>query len=328
MKRLSIGLDVALEQQGHEVRRHQSDENEIKICCMFCEQRGHGPDRKFRLGINIATGQAHCFKCGWKTGDIYRLIAKATGQRVSQPYKRKPQANEEVDPELPEGFQLIWTGDKQLDTGIIRRRAVDYLLRRGVTRDQARRHKIGFCGTGRYAFRVVFPVYDGKKLLTFIGRDFTGKAEPRFLNLRGAKPLYNLEALHRVEGTCLVVLYEGVFKVLAGELAYPTAVHMATLGSSISDMQLASLSKAVAEVVLFPDPNKAGLDGFLKVGHALQAKQFQRLSVAWPLPSREADEYDPCDVALRIENRVPFYRVAMKMAMRIENTLDAVERTS
>jgi len=317
MKRLSVGLDVALEQQGHEVRRHQSDENEIRICCMFCEQRGYGPDKKFRLGINVATGQAHCFKCGWKTGDIYRLIAKATGQRVNHPDQHKPKTDA-VDPELPEGFQLIWTGNKQTDTGIIRQRAVDYLLGRGVTIEQARRHKIGFCGAGRYAFRVVFPVYDGKKLLTFIGRDFTGKAEPRFLNLRGPKPLYNLEALHRVNrGTCLVVLYEGIFKALAGELAYPVAVHMATLGSSISDTQLASLSNAVAEVVLFPDPNKAGLDGFLKVGHALQAKQFQRLSVAWPLPSREADEYDYCEVAHRIENRIPFYQAAMKMALGV-----------
>lgn len=224
--------------------------------------------------------------------------------------------------ELPEGFEFFFPYLK----GHIRSRGMDYLHGRGVTNAQVRQHRVGFAAVGRYAYRVIFPIYDSKRLMTFIGRDFSGQQDPKFLNRRGAKPLWNSEKLGRFPG-CTVVLYEGIFKALAGERAIPdelddrpvavanAVVHAATLGSHITDLQLSQLSpRVISEIILFPDPDRAGLDGFLKVGRALVSRHYKRLSVAWPLPQQEADDMDPAELAECINNRQPFNIASWAMA--------------
>ncbi|KKL21515.1 hypothetical protein LCGC14_2444690 [marine sediment metagenome] len=320
MNENSIGLDVALKRQGYEVRQHGSDTNEIRVCCMFCQQLGHGQDFRFRLGINLKTGQAHCFRCHWKTRDIYRLIEKQMGRRVRQPdsvYEAKK--TEDAQVVLPEGFELFFSIDNQ--EGAIRTKALDYLHSRGVTDEQIERHHIGFCSVGRYAWRIVFPIYHRDKLFTFIGRDFTGRQEPKFLNRKGAKPLWTSE--EHGQGMPLdstVILYEGIFKALAGErcrfFTLGPVIHAATLGSQITDLQLAQLCpQVVKEIVLFPDPDRPGLNGFLKAGRALMAKHYSSgVSVVWPLPQREADEMSGDEVRRCIEGRHPFSVASWAMA--------------
>ena len=104
----AIGLDVALARQGYDVLQHSSDPNEIRVNCMFCKQLGHTPDTRHRLGINIKTGQAHCFQCHWKTRDIYKLIEKQSGQQVRPPDSAYEKQNTPVEePELPEGIYAL-----------------------------------------------------------------------------------------------------------------------------------------------------------------------------------------------------------------------------
>ena len=111
------------------------------------------------------------------------------------------------------------------------------------------------------------------------------------------------------------MLTEGIFKALAGERAYQSFVHMATLGSYITDFQLAQLNpQVVSEIILFPDPDRAGLDGFLKVGRTLAARHYERLSVAWPLPQHEADEMNPSELAACLTGRQPFHIASWAMA--------------
>ncbi len=334
MNQSSIGLDVALKRQGYEVKQHASDPNEIRVCCMFCQQLGHGQDTKFRLGINVKTGQAHCFHCDWKTRDIYRLIEKQMGRRVRQPDNVYSQTQRSVEPpSLPCEFErffypapIVYTNSKRSTyekgrCGIVRGRALDYLHRRGVTEDQIRSHRIGFCVTGRYAYRVVLPIYHGERLLTFVARDFTGEQDVKFLNRKGMKPLWGTDKLlSHLEG-CTVVLYEGIFKALAGERCNTPSiigdvVHAATLGSQISDFQLAQLKpQSIREVILFPDPDRPGLKGFLKVGRALMARYYtQGVTVAWPLPQREADEMKSWEIESCIQNRKSFADVSWAMA--------------
>ncbi len=321
MNKHAIGLDVALARQGHEVRRHSSDSNEIRVNCMFCKQLGHTPDTRFRLGINIKTGMAHCFQCHWKTRDIYKLLEKQSGQRVRPPdsaYEKKQLQDKE--PELPEGFELFFSVDSR--SGSIRARALAYLHGRGLTDEQIEYQQIGFTAIGRYAYRVVFPIHHKKKLVTFISRDFTGQQEVKFLNRKGVKPLWATEDMGDESklGGSTVILYEGIFKSLAGERSAPyltqgTVIHAATLGSQITDLQLTQLKPAmVDEVILFPDPDKPGMSGFLKVGHALAARHYERLTVVSPLPRRECDEMEPEEIEKCISGRQPFYEASWGMA--------------
>jgi len=323
MNQSSIGLDVALQRQGYEVKQHASDPKEVRVCCMFCQQLGHGQDTKFRLGINLKTGQAHCFRCHWKTRDIYRLIEKQMGRKVRQPdsmYEASKVAPLEP-PRLPNEFEYFFSG-QNAGSGSIRDQALKYLHGRGVTEKQIRYHELGFCATGRYSYRIVFPIYSGRDLVTFIGRDFTGKQDPKFLNRKGVKPLWNLNKISS-EG-CTIVLYEGIFKALAGERCNTPStignvVHVATLGSQISDFQFAQLRPGfIREVILFPDPDRPGLSGFLKVGRALMARYYiQGVTVVWPLPRQEADDMDGWEIESCIQNRRPFANASWAMAKAI-----------
>jgi len=321
MKQRVIGLDVALARQGYEVRQHASDPNEIRVNCMFCRQLGHSQDTRFRLGINIKTGQAHCFQCHWRTRDIYKLLEKQSGQRIRQPDNAYESTHTPVEePELPEGFELFFsTVEEDEKLGFIRGQALKYLHTRGVSTEQVERNNIGFCTIGRYAYRVVFPIYYKKKLVTFIARDFTGKQKVKFLNRKGIKPLWATNDIGE-QGSCTVILYEGIFKALAGERDAPyltrdTVVHAATLGSQITDFQLMQLNpNIVQEVILFPDPDRPGMSGFLKVGHALEVRQYERLTVVSPLPRQECDEMDSGDINECILNRQPFYAASWGMA--------------
>ena len=321
----SITLDTALRKQGYEIRYHAANEEEIRVCCPFCVENGQTEDKKFRLGINMRTGQAHCFNCGWKTSDIYRLLQKATGVpvRVNDDYYES-NTKKKTAPELPAEFIGLHTKESQ--ESVIGRRAYNYLQRRGVFDLQIKRHNIGYCHSGHYGYRVVFPIYRRGKLLTFISRDFTGKQEPRFLNMPGEKPLYNVEALERAyrKGTRpWVVVYEGIFKVLAGECAVwgdkglhelEPIVHVGTLGSHITELQLRDLKPdRIAGIVLFPDPNAAGLDGYLEAGHTLLGRGHV-VAVASPFPEDEADEMEPEEVVKSIAFAKSFRAVSMRMA--------------
>ncbi len=323
MNERAIGLDVALARQGYEVRQHSSDPDEIRVNCMFCRQLGHSPDTRFRLGINIKTGQAHCFQCHWKTRDIYKLLEKQSGQRVRQPdsvYEKKQIQDKE--PELPEGFELFFSFKSQ--RGYLWDRALRYLHSRGLTDNQVEYHQVGFTAIGRYAYRVIFPIYHKKKLVTFIARDFTGQQTVKFLNRKGVKPLWATEDMgdiKKLDGcTVTVILYEGIFKALAGECSTPyltqgTVVHAATLGSQITDLQLTQLNPVmVDEVILFPDPDRPGMSGFLKVGHALAARHYERLTVVSPLPRLECDEMETEEIETCILGRQPFYEASWGMA--------------
>ena len=77
-----MNIVEALEAAGIEVRPGASDE-EIWMCCPFCQERGESPDGRFRLGVNIRTGQGQCFNCSWKGRGEYTFSvlqqALATG---------------------------------------------------------------------------------------------------------------------------------------------------------------------------------------------------------------------------------------------------------
>ncbi len=312
----SITLDAALRQQGYDVRNHAANEEEIRVCCPFCVQNGQGPDLRFRLGINMRTGQAHCFNCEWKTGDIYKLLARASGVpvRVNDDYYEARDKKKEARV-LPETYSFL--GNAPAYESVLGGRATKYLLSRGVSLTQIRKHNIGYCYSGRYSYRVIFPIRRRGKLVTYVARDFTGKQEPRFLNMPGEKPLWNVEELEHVarwKEMCNVVLYEGIFKALAGEAALSTLVHVATLGSHMTELQLRDLSpKWVREVTLFPDPNSVGLDGFLEVGHTLVGRGIS-VSVVQPFPFSEADEMSRPAIVAAYADRKMFHNVSMLMA--------------
>jgi DNA primase len=176
---------------------------------------------------------------------------------------------------LPAGFSIVGTVGDELD-----QLALQYLLKRGISRQQIVRYKVGATFVGNYAYRVVFPLWYNGKLQGFVARDIAGW-EPRYLS-GGRKALFNPRPAETL------ILAEGVFKALRIERALGCPVG-ATLGRELTDYQLEQLlALDVRHIVLWPDPDKAGRQGCIRSAELLRANGFD-VSVVWPV-SKPADE--------------------------------------
>ncbi len=263
----------ALSRSGVPFRTSTTDPSEITLCCPFCSGRGESSDTRFRLGVNTQTGLAHCFNCGWKSHSSLRRILSQLGSRevvdTSEPsLEEKPESKSPIC--LPADFSVLTQCYDESD-----KEAIQYLLKRGVTRKQIQQNQIGVSCVGQYAHRIVFPVWEGKNLRGFVARDLTGRSSVRYLNSVGDKYLYNYQ-----RPAPKVLLSEGIFKALRLE----RAVHrvradfqsMALLGHDITDTQLDQLDKAKCEkVVLWPDPDTVGRRGMVKVAYKLAEAGIQ-----------------------------------------------------
>lgn len=272
-----------LVRRGLRFHNHAFKSDEIFICCPFCTERGETPDTRYRLGVNVRNGEGHCFNCGYAS----RYAAQAVVRRLHE----NPDAlelergSQTVSPDvrkferLPKDFQLLTEADTDLD-----KRARRYVLDRGVTLRQLEEKQIGVSFVGRYAYRVIFPVLYKSKVRGFQARDFTGSQEPKYLTSQGEKGVYNLAGKPET-----VVLSEGVFKALRIEQVISDGVSGSLLGSSLTPYQLEQLKKArVKNVILWPDPDRAGRKGCIAISEQLEQERFN-VGVVWPI-TQPADE--------------------------------------
>jgi len=276
------------DRQGVAYRMVAAASDEVYVCCPFCLERGESEDTRFRLGINLKSGIGHCFNCGWasryalqkflkKTMSAHVLQAMAPFIEVTVPEKFVKPA---VEITLPSDYQPLPV-KRKLDE--LERRALNYLLSRGLTRRQIVKNKIGTSLVGEYAFRVIFPNWFRGKLQGFVGRDFTGRQTRRYLNAHGMqKILYHLP-----DKVNSVILFEGIFKALRAERVLRHAC-VAMLGNRLTEHQVELLLQAgCRRVYLWPDPDKAGVTGALESAKLLHSYGF-RVFIVWP--SEVADE--------------------------------------
>lgn len=260
-----MNLREALEAADVEIHPGATEE-EIWICCPFCTDRGETPDTRFRLGVNMRTGQAHCFNCSWRARGDYTFNrlqrALATGEiQAAEDIRSKKRHHKKV--KLPVDFEplLPLTHDSW------HRMAYNYVRKRNVSDHQIKDKKIGYSlvddndddGTNM-AYRVIFPVYIGDKLKGLVGRDFTGKQTIPYKNSVGGKALYNLPT--RPQKTAS--LQEGVFDtlVVAHAIRHMEIDSLGLLGHDLTDDQLALL-EPYKRIFLWLDPDKAGVEGLI-----------------------------------------------------------------
>jgi hypothetical protein len=277
--------------------------NAIQLNCRFCVGRGFSADTRFRLGINLDTDEGRCFNCEWRSRHASRSFAKLLALEVDSGVEDAAPPTPEVKLTLPEGFTHLGYHLGTEDEVI--RQALQYIARRGITEKQILRHRIGVSLSGRYAYRVIFPVRVEDKLVGYITRDFTETAKARYLNSTGhEKTLYNCPTVP----TSRLVLSEGIFKCLrVAQVLGPGAVSCALLGRTMTDSQMDLLSKAdPKEVYVWSDPDAPGLSGTRGVASMLLERGFS-VKVLDPRPSFPADEMDLPDLASHYKNRFVSY---------------------
>lgn len=154
--------------------------------CPFC------PDKNLvtqKLEIAIAgpaTGNYHCWRCnarGKSFGSLLRnlkapakyrdAIFKLTGD-IKLLRSRKKKYHELA---MPEEFQPLCQPKKDPEY----RNALNYVIQRGITKEDIIRYNIGYCEKGPYAYHIIIPSYDSKGALNF----FMGR---RYYAVEGACP--------------------------------------------------------------------------------------------------------------------------------------------
>ena len=219
----------------------------VGVNCPFCA------DDNFHAGIreNAYT----CWKCGMHSlvsfikesldisvGEAYKILDEYDDNSL---FKRKIERTEAL------ASSIILPGS--LDNPVAKR----YLEKRNF--DPAYlEQKYGIRYTnmvGDYKFRIIIPIYKDKRIVSFTGRDYTGKQEPRYKNLSIEKSVHNPKHLlynqdnvkynAQTIGVC-----EGPFDVMRLGDGF-----VATLGTKVTEEQIRLLAKYKNVYVLF-DPEK------------------------------------------------------------------------
>jgi hypothetical protein len=186
-----------------------------------------------------------------------------------------------------------------------------YLEKRGVTRDQARRHMLTYvptcvrhqdkfdltCTSCYCRQRVVVPIIR----VGFIARDVTGESFLKDKTLPGSKVRTTLYGIERFRGR-RAILVEGVWDYYALEGELPA---LATFGCALSETQLQILLAAgVDEVVFLWDGDTPGRDAAERVAERI--KERVRVRVAELPDGKDPDELPIPHVKAIVARALPY----------------------
>jgi Toprim-like len=303
-----MNLTDGLDSRGIRWRR-SGKPNNIWLNCCFCEERGYTPDHRFRLGVNIVSGQAQCFNCGWKSAKmaVFELRRRLD---LGDWIEAEPlNGNQKPDPvKLPKDYEII---DPSFDE-YWNRKALRLCRNKGVTDWQISKYQIGVSVTGKYAGRIIIPIYWLGKLTGLVTRAIRNDLEPKYKNSVGDKALFGCPK-KQTSHSC--ILTEGCFDAMACERVVGKEHDcLALLGSSVSDKQL-KLLEHYSTYTLWPDCDQGGIEGFTRIANRLQGQ----VKIVMPPKNgntRDPDEIGPGAVSLRI-------RKAQEWSPEVESRLKA-----
>ena len=299
------------------VKFKESGDGRTHIHCPFCIDRGKGEDTGFRLCVHAIQGWGRCLRCDWKHRYAILPVLKQLGMmddEVEIGASALPPAEPPEPLRLPRDFIRLTSPVDDLDD-----RALRYVLKRGITHDQVRRHKIGVSYFGRYAYRIIFPLYVDGKLRGINARDFTGLKEPKYLLSRGEKYLYNFNPKAET-----VILSEGVIKALRIEQV-THACSASLLGHNLTDTQFRQLKEsACRHTIIYPDPlyfasthdtsrisEVASRKGVMEIADRLTEDWTGKVSIVHPV-KQPADDAPLPDIKHNLQNLVTEYGPATR----------------
>lgn len=227
--------------------------------CPFCEG-----SRNYHLGVNLSDNYFVCWRCGWHPNDI--TISKLLGVSIKDTREiirlyggTSRRATKAKDPVVKMRAFKFPTG-----TGPMLIQHKKYLQKRNYDYTKLET-EWGLLGTGpmamlddlNYCHRVIAPIYWDDKIVSFQGRDITGKSELKYLTcpqkreiIQHKHILYGQPAIFTTWDTCICV--EGIFDAWAvGKYA------VATFGIKYTGEQLRLLSKFKKVIVWFDQEKQA-----------------------------------------------------------------------
>ena len=198
---------------------------ELLFTCPAC---GH---HKRKFSINLDKSVYKCWVCDYRGRNIRRVIRSygsynqlqkwdAISQRsdiekFAELFMETERTEDKSKMELPEEFTSLCS-EKAPATGTY---ALRYLQKRGITKEDILKWKIGYCFSGEYRNRIIIPSFDEDGDCSyFIARSYTGDSY-KYKNPRAQKDIVFNELY--IDWNKDLVLVEGVFDALVAGNAVP-----------------------------------------------------------------------------------------------------------
>lgn len=259
----------------------------VNIQCPFCD------DHSNHCGINPSKYYVHCWKCGRHSiKELLVALLNISYKQANEIIKE----NETYDP-IHSYQQKRQNTNSTLHlpagTGELKKMHKDYLLSRNFDPEEiSSKWKIKGTGVlGPYSYRIIIPIIINGKLVSYQGRDVTGKSELRYMACQPDDEVISHKSI--VYGCDTVkdrkaIIVEGVFDVW--RLGTGT---IATFGTSYSNAQIKFINQIMDTAFLLFDPGDEQAAG---KAYKL-ALQLSAIGTACELIELEDhDERDPADL--------------------------------
>jgi len=172
---------------------------------------------KPKLQINISSQKWHCWVSNSGGHSLYSLFKKINADsRYFSELKdlvfistKKDEVESKVIVSLPIEYKPLWKSSKSL----FYKHALNFLKKRGITKIDLQKYKLGFCDDGIYGNRVIIPSYDENGILNyFVGRSFMGGGM-KYKNPNVSRDIVPFDWF--IAWSYPIVLCEGVFDAIS-----------------------------------------------------------------------------------------------------------------
>ena len=172
---------------------------------------------KPKLQINISSQKWHCWVSNSGGHSLYSLFKKINADsRYFSELKdlvfistKKGEVESKVIVSLPIEYKPLWKPSKSL----FYKHALNFLKKRGITKIDLQKYKLGFCDDGIYGNRVIIPSYDENGILNyFVGRSFMGD-NMKYKNPNVSRDIIPFDWF--IAWSYPIVLCEGVFDAMS-----------------------------------------------------------------------------------------------------------------
>ena len=172
---------------------------------------------KPKLQINISSQKWHCWVSNSGGHSLYSLFKKVNADsRYFSELKdlvfvstKKGEVESKVIVSLPIEYKPLWKSSKSL----FYKQALNFLKKRGITKIDLQKYKLGCCDDGIYGNRVIIPSYDENGILNyFVGRSFMGGGM-KYKNPNVSRDIVPFDWF--IAWSYPIVLCEGVFDAIS-----------------------------------------------------------------------------------------------------------------
>jgi len=198
---------------------------ELLFACPSCNHQ------KRKFSINLDKNVYKCWVCDYRGRNIRRVIRgygthnqlqkwdtisdRSDLERFADLFMERELRQDKTKVELPTEFATLCTEDLPATSTY----AFRYLQKRGVTKADILRWKIGYCFSGEYRNRIIIPSFDEDGDCSyFIARSYSGDSY-KYKNPKASKDIVFNELF--IDWNRDLVLVEGVFDALVAGNAVP-----------------------------------------------------------------------------------------------------------